>query len=200
MFSLRLSFVRPQAYDLLSMLPPSNPQRGRHKDHIVATFARSAFCGLIRYSQWMQAAQVCHVIAFPVTVHLLKAVELKPALALNKMQVQAAMQRMPLVYGTILTVCITPQDAHATSARRTGAHKAFDPFHHNHMLWTRTHQAAQEHWADAVKHLHAALQEVSSSVQLAWLLAQLYCAANKPAEARTAQPLCAVKHAHRCKL
>ena len=44
-----------QAYDLLSMMP-QKPATRKHQP--VATFARATFCGLIRYTQWMRAAEV----------------------------------------------------------------------------------------------------------------------------------------------
>lgn len=42
---------------MLSILP-KQPKNRKFKRMPVANFARSGLCGLIRYSQWMQAAQV----------------------------------------------------------------------------------------------------------------------------------------------
>lgn len=75
------------------------------------------------------------------------------------------------------------QEMHASSASRSGVGgEAFDVFEHQPMLWTRTNHAAQDHWRDAVRHLQDALTEVPASMELAWLLTQLYCAANRPAK------------------
>ena len=73
------------------------------------------------------------------------------------------------------------QEAHAAAASRARAQPlaTWDPLAHQPVLWTRAHHAAQDHWADAVQHLGDALQAAPQSSELAWLLAQLYLAANK---------------------
>ncbi|KAK9811187.1 hypothetical protein WJX73_009058 [Symbiochloris irregularis] len=117
-----------QAYDILAMVPIK--PRGPRKHQPVARFARAAFSGLIRYSQWTEVAEE-----------------------------------------------VWAQNRPSRGNRERNA------FQHQPLLWTRTHHVAQDRWKDAVRHLQEALRECPHAVDLAWLLAQLLCAANKHPEA-----------------